>query len=188
MATVVLFHSILGLRDAEAAIAARVRAAGHEVVLPDLYDGRRTDTYDEGFAIHDAIGDPELLARATAAVGSLPPDAVLAGVSMGGGIAGELWGQRPATRGVLLLHGPAPLPADPRPGTPVSVHMAEPEPFDDETFLGEWIADARRLPIDLEVFRYPGAGHYFTDTTLSDFDAAAAALALERAIAFLDRL
>jgi dienelactone hydrolase len=188
MATIVLFHSILGLRDAEAAIAARFRAAGHEPIVPDLYQGRRTSSYDEGFAIHDAIGDPELLTRAAAAVAPLPADTVLAGVSMGGGIAGELWARRPQTRGVLLLHGPAPLAADPRPGTPVSVHIAEPDPFDDEAFLQEWIADAARLPIDLEVHRYPGAGHYFTDATLPDHDPAAATLALDRAVAFLARV
>ena len=66
--------------------------------------------------------------------------------------------------------------------------MAEPEPFDDEAFLQEWIADARRLPVDLKVHRYPGVGHYFTDATLPDFDAAAATLALDRAVAFLARL
>ncbi len=188
MADVVLFHSILGLRPAEAAIADRFRAAGHSVVAPDLYAGRRTDSYDEGFAIHDAIGDAALLARAEEAVAALPPETVLAGVSMGGGLAGELWARRPGTRGVLLLHGPAPLAPDPRPGTPVAVHMAEPEPFDDEEFLQGWIADARRLPIALEVHRYPGAGHYFTDPSLPDHDPAAAALALDRALAFLARL
>ena len=33
--------------------------------------------------------------------------------------------------------------------------------------------------------RYPGAGHYFTDATLPDHHAAAAALAQKRVLAFL---
>jgi dienelactone hydrolase len=188
MAEVVLFHSILGLRPAEAEIAGRLRAAGHAVTTPDLYAGWRTDSYDEGFAKHDAIGDAALLARARAAVAEMPEATVLAGVSMGGGLAGALWAERPATRGLLLLHGPAPLAPDPREGTPVQAHMAEPEPFDDEAFLQQWIDDARRLPVALEVFRYPGAGHYFTDRTLPDHDPAAAELALGRALSFLARL
>jgi dienelactone hydrolase len=188
MVDVVLFHSILGLRPAEEEIAGRLHAAGHAVTTPDLYGGWRTESYDEGFARHEAIGEAALLARARAAVAGMPEATVLAGVSMGGGLAGELWAERPATRGVLLLHGPAPLAPDPRAGTPVQVHMAEPEPFDDEAFLQEWIADAERLPVALEVFRYPGAGHFFTDRTLPDHDAAAAGLALDRALAFLARV
>lgn len=185
MADVVLFHSILGLRPAEAAIAARLRAAGHAVTTPDLYDGLRTDGYDEGFRMHDAIGDAELLRRAREAVAAMPARTVLAGVSMGGGIAGELWKERRETAGVLLLHGPAPLASAPRPGTPVQVHMAEPDPFDEDAFIADWIAEAQALPIAFEAFRYPGAGHYFTDATLADHDAAAAELALDRTLAFL---
>jgi dienelactone hydrolase len=188
MATIILFHSILGLRDAEAAIAGRFRAAGHEVVLPDLYGGRSTDSYDEGFALHDEIGDAALLARATEAAAALPADAVLAGISMGAGIAGDLWASRPQTRGVLFLHGPGPLAPAPRPGTPLAAHIAEPDPYDDEDFIAEWIGEAQRRPIALEVHRYPGAGHFFTDPTLPDHDPAAAALALSRAVDFLDRI
>jgi dienelactone hydrolase len=188
MVAVVLFHSILGLRSAEAEIAGRFRAAGHAVTTPDLYEGWRTDRYDAGFAKHDEIGDPELVRRARAAVAGLPAETVLAGVSMGGGFAAALWAERPETRGVLLLHGPGELPSMPREGTPVQVHMAEPEPFDDEAFLREWIAGAGRLPLELEVFRYPGVGHFFTDRTIADYDAAAAELLLGRSLAFLGRI
>jgi dienelactone hydrolase len=37
MAQVVMFHSALGLRDAELTAAERLRAAGHDVLTPDLY-------------------------------------------------------------------------------------------------------------------------------------------------------
>ena len=66
--------------------------------------------------------------------------------------------------------------------------MAEPEPFDDEAFLRGWIAEAERLPLALEVYRYPGAGHFFTDRTIADHDAAAAELLLGRSLAFLGRV
>ena len=46
----------------------------------------------------------------------------------------------------------------------------------------------RRAGLDFELFRYPGVGHYFTDATLTDYDATAHALAEERVLAFLARL
>ena len=111
MATILLFHSVLGLRDAEAALAARFRAAGHEVVLPDLYGGQRSNDYDRGFAIRDRVGWGTMIARAQAAAAPLPPETVLAGVSLGAQVAGEVWASRPETAGVLLLHGPCENPA-----------------------------------------------------------------------------
>lgn len=39
MAAIVLFHSVYGFRSLERDAAARLRAAGHEVVTPDLYEG-----------------------------------------------------------------------------------------------------------------------------------------------------
>jgi dienelactone hydrolase len=46
----------------------------------------------------------------------------------------------------------------------------------------------RAAGLGFELYRYPGAGHYFTDATLPDHDPGAAALATERVLAFLARL
>src|SRR6516164_1516112 len=83
MADVVLFHSILGLRQAEQEIAAALEGDGHRVIVPDLYDGARTDDYDEGFRLHDKIGEDTLVERARAALAEASEEAVLAGVSFG---------------------------------------------------------------------------------------------------------
>ena len=45
---IMLFHSTYGLRPAVHAAAARLRAAGHEVYVPDLFDGRTFETVEEG--------------------------------------------------------------------------------------------------------------------------------------------
>jgi dienelactone hydrolase len=187
MAEVVLFHSILGLRPAEAAWAERLRAA-HTLATPDLYAGATAASYEEGEALRDRVGWETVVARAQAAVAPLPRGTVLAGVSMGAGVVGEVWPGRPETAGVLLLHGPCEVPADPRPGLPVQAHLAEPEPFDDEGFLADWAEGMRAAGLAFELHRYPGAGHYFTDAMLPDYDAAAAALAEERVHAFLSRI
>ena len=83
MVHVVLFHSVLGLRPAEREIATAFEADGHIVSLPDLYGGRADDTYDEGFRLHEEIGQDAILARAREALAAAPEDAILAGVSFG---------------------------------------------------------------------------------------------------------
>jgi len=66
MTTVVLFHSVLGVRQGVLDAAERLRQDGHEVLVVDLYDGRTFDDYPPAmdFAWKD-IGQEELLRRAT---------------------------------------------------------------------------------------------------------------------------
>ena len=155
MADVVLFHSIRGLRPAEHAAAERMRAAGHSVIVPDLFDGRATDSVDEGFALEAEIGWERICERAEAAVAGLPPATVLAGVSMGAGVVGHLWPQRPQTAGVLLLHGVTELPPAPR-AIPLQVHLAEPDEYETEDWVEAVVQAAAEAGIAAEVFRYPG--------------------------------
>ncbi|MGL5008235.1 MAG: dienelactone hydrolase family protein [Paracoccaceae bacterium] len=186
MADIVLFHSILGLRAAEQEIAGVFEAAGHRVSVPDLFGGRAADDYDTGFAIRQEVGDAAIRARAKAAVEASAEDVVLAGVSFGAFLIRELWDMRPKMAGALLFAGIAPWMAPLRPGFAVSAHIAQPDPFDDEAFFGEWVGEAG--DVALELHRYKGAGHYFLDRSLPDYNAAAAALCLERSLAFLERL
>lgn len=188
MATVILLHSVLGLRGVERAAADRLRAAGHVVIAPDLYDGARAEGYGDGFTLRDRIGYATVIARAEAAAASAPPDAVLAGFSMGAGVAAHLWARRPAAAGALFLHGLGEIPAAMRPGAPVQLHLAAPDPFEDEDFVADWIAAAPAAGVALEAHRYPGAGHLFTDPDLPDHDAAAAALLWRRVADFLAAL
>jgi dienelactone hydrolase len=67
----------------------------------------------------------------------------------------------------------------------VQLHIADPDPFDPPEAVEQWHAGMRRAGAEAEVFRYPGAGHLFTDPGLPDHDAAAADAAWERATAFL---
>ena len=184
MATVALFHSVYGLRPLEREAARRLRAGGHHVVTPDLYAGRAAATVEEGFAIKDEIGWATLCEWAASAIADLPPEAVLGGFSMGAGVAASLWPDRPQAAAILLLHSIAEVPANARPGTPVQVHLADPDPYEPSDEVAAWRASVAGSPIRLEVFTYPGAGHLFADVTLADHDAGAAALMWER----VDRL
>lgn len=186
MAHILLFHSILGLRPAEREIAAAFGADGHAVTLPDLYDGQTTEDYEEGFRLKDEIGDAAILGRARDALAEAPDDAVLAGVSFGAFLIGEVWGERPRMPAALLFAGGAGWARGLRDGLPVQAHIARPDPFDDEQVFTDW-ADANP-GVALEIHRYDGAGHYFLDRSLPDFDADAARLCLQRSREFLRRL
>jgi dienelactone hydrolase len=188
MATVVIFHSSRGLRPAERAAADRMRAAGHEVVTPDLFEGRATESVEEGIALEEGIGWDVICERAERAVAGVPPTAVLAGASMGVNVAAELWPLRPQAAGLLLLHGLGGVPDNARRGLPVQLHLARPDDYVPEDALAAWEAAAARAGLAADAFRYPGAGHYFTDAALPDYDAAAADLVWKRALAFLERL
>jgi dienelactone hydrolase len=83
MVQVVVFHSAYGLRQAEAGAAARLRAAGHDVITPDLYDGQAAGTLDAALALMDKVGWEVICARARQALEVVPETAVLAGFSMG---------------------------------------------------------------------------------------------------------
>jgi len=188
MAQVVVFHSAFGLRAAEAAAAGRLRAAGHDVLTPDLYAGQTAGTLDAALSLMDAIGWQVICGRAQQALSQVPGAAVLTGFSMGAGVVGSVWDQRPQAAAVVLVHGIAPIPASARPGLPVQVHVAEDDPFAPREAVASWQASAAIAGLATGVFSYPGAGHFYTDPELAGYDAAAAGLTWQRITALLSAL
>lgn len=185
MATVMLFHSIRGLRALERDAAARLRALGHDVITPDLFDGRTAASVDEGFTLKDEIGWRVLCERAETAVAGQPATAVLGGFSFGAAIASYLWERRPQTSGVLLLHSIVGIPDNARDGVPVQLHLADPDIYEPAEDVADWRVMAARSPIALEDFTYPGVGHLYTDALLPDYDAEATRLTWGRVERFL---
>ncbi|UZJ31798.1 dienelactone hydrolase family protein [Streptomyces endophytica] len=185
--TIVLFHSVCGLRPAVHAAADRLRAAGHEVIVPDLFDGRTADSVPDGILIKDEIGKEELLKRAiTAAAPYSDRGLVYAGFSFGGAIAQNLALGDEKARGLLLMHGTSDIAEGAAVDElPVQLHVADPDPFEPHDWLTAWYLQMRRAGADVEVFRYAGAGHLFTDPDLPDYDAEAAESAWKVALGFL---
>ena len=180
MAEIVLFHSVMGLRPVERQIATWLAAAGHDVTLPDLYEGRVGKGIDAGFALYNDIGADRVLARARAALARAPDRAVLAGISMGTLMVTRLWDTRPKAAGALMLCGLAPVATQPRPGLPVQAHVARPDPHDSDADIDGWAAG-----MGAKLHLYPDVGHFFLDEALSDHDARAARLCLDRVTGFL---
>ena len=183
--TILLLHSMYGLRPAVHAAADRLRAAGHEVHVPDLYDGRTADDPVEGMAIKDEIGRDELLRRAVAAAAPYSERGlVYAGFSLGGSVAQNLALGDERARGLLLLHGTSDIADDAATSIPVQLHVAEPDPFEPDDWLNAWYLRMRRAGADVEVHRYRGAGHLYTDPGLPDWDERAAEATWATALAF----
>lgn len=188
MAHIVLLHSVYGLRAVERAAAERFRAAGHDIVTPDLYEGQIAATIDHGFVLKDRIGWQVIVERAREAVRKMPASTVLAGVSMGAGVVGELLPDRPDTAGVLLLHGITGIPASARAHLPVQLHVADPDGFAPPAAVIAWENAAMDAGAAVGVFTYPGVGHFYTDASLRDHDEEAADLTWQRSLAFLHHL
>jgi dienelactone hydrolase len=184
--TIVLFHSAYGLRPAVHSAADRLRAAGHEVHVPDLYEGRTAQTMEEGLRIREEIGRDELLRRAVAAAAPYSASGVAyAGFSLGGSIAQNLALGDDRARGLLLLHGTSDLPDDAATDLPVQLHVADPDPFEPDDWLNAWYLRMRKAGADVEIHRYRGAGHVFTDPGLPDYDEEAAGRTWSIALDFL---
>ena len=195
MAEVVLFHHVQGLTDGVRAFAEELRTGGHTVLTPDLFEGMRPESIDDGLAYAEKIGDEELKARADGAVADLPDGLVFAGFSSGAADAQRLAQTRPGARGALLYESCMPITGEwafgPWPdGVPVQIHGNEKDPFFGE---GGDLEAARELvdtvgPALAELFVYPGDRHLFTDSSLPSYDAEATALVAERSREFLDRM
>ena len=134
MAEVVLFHHVQGLTDGVRAFADELRAGGHTVHTPDLFDGERPATIEEGLAHAQKIGDEVLGRRVERAVADLPDGLVYAGFSWGVSVAQRLAQTRPGARGALLYEACMPITGEwafgPWPdGVPVQIHGMDKDPF-----------------------------------------------------------
>ena len=193
MAEVLLFHHAQGLTPGVVAFADELRAAGHTVHTPDLFDGRTFDSIDEGMAFIQGSGMDELVERGEHTADDLPNDLVYAGFSFGEMVAQKLAQTRPDARGALLFYSTIPISGEwafgPWPnGVPVQIHGMDNDPI----FVGDGDIEAAREIVenveDAELFLYPGDQHYFADSSLPSYDPDATALLTRRVLEFLHRV
>lgn len=186
MTEVLLFHHAQGLTAGVLAFADDLRAAGHIVHTPDLYDGKTFAALDDGVAYARQVGFEEVLERGVSAAKGLPADMVYAGFSLGVMPAQKLAQTRSGALGALLMSAAvppeefdSPWPAD----VPLQIHMMEQDEWatEDLPAARELVAGAENR----ELFLYPGDRHLFADSSLGDFEPSAALILKERVLAFL---
>ena len=188
MAEILVFHHAQGQTPGFLAFAEELRAAGHSVHTPDLYDGEKFATVDEGVAHAKQVGFDTILERGRLAGEELPNELVYAGFSLGVMPAQLLAQTREGARGALLFHAAMPAAefggAWPE-GVPLQIHMMEADPWAEED-----LPAARELEetAGAELFLYPGDQHLFADSSLHDYDEAAATKLKERVLGFLDKV
>jgi dienelactone hydrolase len=169
MASIALFHSVLGVRPGITDAAERLRAAGHDALVVDQYDGKVFDDYDEAGRYVEEVGFPALMERAVEAVHDLPDGFVAAGFSNGAGMA---------------VLGAASWPA----GVPAQLHRASGDPHASAEWDEALAADVTAAGGVLGVVRYETSGHLFTDPSLpAEYDAAATERFWREALAFVER-
>jgi dienelactone hydrolase len=195
MTEVVLFHHVMGLTEGVSSFAERLRAGGHTVHTPDLFQGQLAPSIEDGMTIVRSIGDDVLVDRAEEALAGWPAGLVFAGISFGVAMAQRFAQTRSGARGALLYEAFIPITGEwafgPWPdGVPVQVHGMDQDPF----FALEGDIDAARElvqtvgPEVAELFVYPGDQHLFIDSSLPSYDAAATELVVQRSLELLDRV
>lgn len=188
MSTIVVFHSALGRRPAVHRFAERLRAHGHDVHVPDLFDGKVFDRLEDGVAERDAVGIPGLMGRAASAMADMPDKVVVVGFSMGAGSAQWLAATRPGVQGCVLVGGVLPIEAlgvGRWPSVPTEVHYAQGDPWVDEAVVRDFAASA---PDRIAVTTYSAGGHLFADEDCEDFDADSAARLAQKVRDFVGSL
>jgi dienelactone hydrolase len=185
MAEILLFHHAQGLTEGVGAFADDLRAAGHTVHVPDLYEGRTFATLDEGVGYAKEVGFGTVVERGRAAAEGLPGGLVYAGFSLGVMPAQLLAQTRAGAKGALFLSAALPVAefGEWPPGVPAQIHLME-----GDEWAQEDLPAARELAETVEgaeLFLYEGSSHLFADSSLADYDETAAKLLRERVLAFL---
>jgi dienelactone hydrolase len=191
MTDVILFHHAQGLTEGMRSFADQLRAAGHSVTVPDLYEGKTFASIEDGVGYAQETGFETIIERGQAAAEALPADIVYAGFSLGVLPAQKLAQTRAGAKGALLFESCVPVSefgSEWPPSVPVQVHGMESDAF----FAGEGDLDAAKDLVastkDAELFLYSGDRHLFADSSLASYDEAAATLLKQRVLHFLGRV
>ena len=185
---IVLFHHVQGLTAGIDAFANTLRAAGHTVHTPDLFDGRTFPTLEEGMAYAKTVGFDAILDRGVSEADALRVDVVYAGFSLGVMPAQKLAQTREGAQGALFIDACFPVTefGEAWPDSvPFQVHGMDADP---EFAEGGDLEAARELVASTqqgELFLYPGDVHLFADSSLPTYDQQATELMTGRILEFL---
>lgn len=188
MTNVLLLHHAQGLTPGVVAFADALRAAGHTVHTPDVYDGHTFDDLESGLAYAGSVGFGTVMQRGVSAAEGLPDDTVYIGLSLGVMAAQQLAQTRPGAAGAVFVASCLPVSefGSWPDGVPVQVHGKDADPI----FVDEGDLDAARALVDsvegAELFLYPGDQHLFVDSSLPAYDRAASEELTARVLAFLE--
>lgn len=183
-----LFHHALGVTPGVTALAERLRSSGHEVAVPDLYEGATFATIDDGVAHAQSVGFRVIADRGVAAAAAVSGPFVVIGISLGAVPAQRLAQTDARVVGAVLCSGALPVDAfgDEWPASvPVQIHLGESDPWAEEDL------DAARALAEVSGGRlhlHPTERHLFVDASHADHDPRLADAVVELVVDFLGGL
>lgn len=189
---VLVLHPWWGLNETIKNFCARLAEAGFVAFAPDLYHGQVTDTVEGAETLSDALDGDTAAAEVAAAAAFLNARSqgglAVIGFSLGAFFALNLAETAPEqVRSVVLFYGT-------RPGNYSAAradflgHYAENDPFEPREEVDNLEAALHDAGRSVTFYHYADTGHWFFEPDRRDaYNAAAADLAWERTLAFLQR-
>ena len=190
---IVVLHAVYGLTDHIGDVCVKWSDAGYAAVAPALYDRHKANLVhpysragaDAGIESYRALTEDDIFGFIKACVISLGE---VGGVALSGFCTGGTWCWRACaalelTAQVNFYGSHVPAFIDLRPRCPTIMHYG-----DSDTIVP--LGDAERIKSkhpNIDVHIYPGAGHAFFNPEQATHNNAAAALAWQRSLAFMEK-
>ena len=190
---IVLIQEWWGLNDQIRGVARRLADAGYNVLIPDLYRGKRATAADEAKHLMDGLNFPDALFQDLAgAVHTLHQShgkvAVL-GFCMGGALALAAAIHLRELSAAVVFYGvpPAPLADPTKLGVPLLAHFAEHDDWCTPPVVHALEDQLRACKVEYELHRYNAQHGFFNEARPEVHDPEAATVAWRRTLAFLAR-
>jgi carboxymethylenebutenolidase len=191
---VLVLHAWWGLTPVFHAACDRLADAGFVAFAPDLYFGKTAATIEEAQQLIEQRDFERMHTTAIAALGYLRAHSAVSGdaiatlgFSMGAAWSIFLASERPDdVAATVLFYGSE--------GAEFSAaraaylgHFAEDDEWEPLDGVRQMEADMRAAGREVTFYTYPGTRHWFAEPNRPEYDRAAAELAWQRTIAFLDK-
>jgi len=186
---VLVLHAWWGLKPFFKQVCDQLAEQGFTALAPDMYQGRIATTIDEAEALLDQrdsewMGDTVKAAKEYLA--SLTPGKPIGviGFSMGAAWALIVAANEPDVSAVVLFYGPGEVDFS-TVQAKVLGHFAEADEWESLDYIKAMEKDMKAAGVDVKLYFYPNAGHWFVEQDRPEYDPAAASLAWERTFEFL---
>jgi len=198
---VVVLHAWWGLTVPFRQVCDRLAQVGFMALAPDLYRGKTTASPEEADALGSALdqqveqwrGDIQGAAQFLRQNGATSladghDQIALVGFSLGGAYALDMSvNLADEIAAVVTFYAAWPEPDFRRAKAAYLCHFAEDDPYQPVELAEEMERTLRAAGRHVTAYTYPGTKHWFFEASRPDaYDAAAAALAWERTVAFLE--
>lgn len=195
---ILVLHAWWGLNDFFIELCDRLATEGYVVLAPDLFDGAVAETIPDAEALSDLSEGPKIEATKHKVFQGL--DSLfqqpgvqgtrvgVLGVSFGGWWTLQLSEQRPdQVAAAVLIYALGQVDFT-RARCAYQGHMAENDTFESLDDARAVEAEMRAAGREVELFVYPGVGHWFFESNQPEaYDANAATLAWDRIVSFMDK-